>query len=170
MSTTKILLTGQDGFVALSKDGGNIVTPQLLPEGSNNQTINDIAMDTAFRGIIVGDGGEIFYTENGGEDEPVGFEIIDLSDFNEFVDFTKDNLWEGLKSTIKIVVFGILLGFFLGIILAMCKTAPTTLKQMIESDLEKTLTLFWLVIPLSLIHICRCRRRLRCRSRWSPYH
>ena len=24
--------------------------------------------------------------------------------------------------------------------------------------------------PLSLIHIWRCRRRLRCRSRWSPYH
>ena len=23
---------------------------------------------------------------------------------------------------------------------------------------------------LSLIHICRCRRRLRCRSRWSTYH
>ena len=23
---------------------------------------------------------------------------------------------------------------------------------------------------LSIIHICRCRRRLRCRSRWSPYH
>ena len=27
-----------------------------------------------------------------------------------------------------------------------------------------------MVYPLSLIHICRCRRRLRCRSRWSPYH
>ena len=26
------------------------------------------------------------------------------------------------------------------------------------------------VQALSLIHICRCRRRLRCRSRWSPYH
>ena len=25
-------------------------------------------------------------------------------------------------------------------------------------------------LNLSLIHICRCRRRLRCRSRWSPYH
>ena len=23
---------------------------------------------------------------------------------------------------------------------------------------------------LSLIHICRCRRLLTCRSRWSPYH
>ena len=27
-----------------------------------------------------------------------------------------------------------------------------------------------LLIGLSLIHIWRCRRRLRCRSRWSPYH
>ena len=26
------------------------------------------------------------------------------------------------------------------------------------------------VLELSLIHIWRCRRRLRCRSRWSPYH
>ena len=25
-------------------------------------------------------------------------------------------------------------------------------------------------LALSLIHICRSRRRLRCRSRWSPYH
>ena len=27
-----------------------------------------------------------------------------------------------------------------------------------------------LELNLSLIHIWRCRRRLRCRSRWSPYH
>eukprot|EP00826_Nyctotherus_ovalis_P040980 TRINITY_DN4081_c0_g3_i1.p1 TRINITY_DN4081_c0_g3~~TRINITY_DN4081_c0_g3_i1.p1 ORF type:complete len:305 (+),score=68.93 TRINITY_DN4081_c0_g3_i1:28-915(+) len=26
------------------------------------------------------------------------------------------------------------------------------------------------IIKLSLIHICRCRRLLTCRSRWSPYH
>eukprot|EP00826_Nyctotherus_ovalis_P044863 TRINITY_DN488_c0_g1_i15.p1 TRINITY_DN488_c0_g1~~TRINITY_DN488_c0_g1_i15.p1 ORF type:complete len:111 (+),score=5.84 TRINITY_DN488_c0_g1_i15:175-507(+) len=26
------------------------------------------------------------------------------------------------------------------------------------------------VLGLSLIHICRCRRLLTCRSRWSPYH
>ena len=30
---------------------------------------------------------------------------------------------------------------------------------------------FWAaVLPLSLIHICRCRRSTLCRSRWSPYH
>ena len=28
----------------------------------------------------------------------------------------------------------------------------------------------WLNLGLSLIHICRCRRLLTCRSRWSPYH
>eukprot|EP00826_Nyctotherus_ovalis_P016995 TRINITY_DN14965_c0_g1_i2.p1 TRINITY_DN14965_c0_g1~~TRINITY_DN14965_c0_g1_i2.p1 ORF type:complete len:109 (+),score=12.52 TRINITY_DN14965_c0_g1_i2:49-375(+) len=27
-----------------------------------------------------------------------------------------------------------------------------------------------LIIQLSLIHICRCRRSTLCRSRWSPYH
>eukprot|EP00826_Nyctotherus_ovalis_P050612 TRINITY_DN6228_c0_g1_i15.p1 TRINITY_DN6228_c0_g1~~TRINITY_DN6228_c0_g1_i15.p1 ORF type:complete len:198 (+),score=14.63 TRINITY_DN6228_c0_g1_i15:5-598(+) len=26
------------------------------------------------------------------------------------------------------------------------------------------------LFPLSLIHICRCRRYAVCRSRWSPYH
>ena len=26
------------------------------------------------------------------------------------------------------------------------------------------------VVNLSLIHICRCRRSTLCRSRWSPYH
>jgi polar amino acid transport system permease protein len=153
LSSTKILLAGENGYIALSKDGGNIVTPQLLPIDKDFR-INDIAMKTAFVGIIVGDEGNIMYTENGGEDEAVGFEIIDLSDFSEFVDFTKDNLLEGLKATVKIVVFGILLGFFIGIALAMCKTAPTTLKQMIEGDLERTLLLFWGIVPVTLF-ACR---------------
>ena len=33
---------------------------------------------------------------------------------------------------------------------------------------EKSLK--YMVFGLSLIHICRCRRLLTCRSRWSPYH
>eukprot|EP00826_Nyctotherus_ovalis_P010344 TRINITY_DN12737_c0_g4_i1.p1 TRINITY_DN12737_c0_g4~~TRINITY_DN12737_c0_g4_i1.p1 ORF type:complete len:121 (-),score=14.45 TRINITY_DN12737_c0_g4_i1:1-363(-) len=34
--------------------------------------------------------------------------------------------------------------------------------------LTKRYFIKWL--NLSLIHICRCRRIERCRSRWSPYH
>ena len=30
--------------------------------------------------------------------------------------------------------------------------------------------LYVAILALYLIHICRCRRLLTCRSRWSPYH
>eukprot|EP00826_Nyctotherus_ovalis_P017396 TRINITY_DN15121_c0_g1_i3.p1 TRINITY_DN15121_c0_g1~~TRINITY_DN15121_c0_g1_i3.p1 ORF type:complete len:125 (-),score=47.57 TRINITY_DN15121_c0_g1_i3:41-415(-) len=36
----------------------------------------------------------------------------------------------------------------------------TTEKKHLQAQLQE----------LSLIHICRCRRLLTCRSRWSPYH
>ena len=59
------------------------------------------------------------------------------------------------------------------------KQLEATEKRMME--LQETTSGSWIdvqflkaanemVIALSLIHICRCRRRLRCRSRWSPYH
>eukprot|EP00826_Nyctotherus_ovalis_P029864 TRINITY_DN2368_c0_g2_i2.p1 TRINITY_DN2368_c0_g2~~TRINITY_DN2368_c0_g2_i2.p1 ORF type:complete len:238 (+),score=59.17 TRINITY_DN2368_c0_g2_i2:149-862(+) len=41
--------------------------------------------------------------------------------------------------------------------------AANSLPQEITKYLDKP-------IDLSLIHICRCRRLLTCRSRWSPYH
>eukprot|EP00826_Nyctotherus_ovalis_P007330 TRINITY_DN11820_c0_g1_i4.p1 TRINITY_DN11820_c0_g1~~TRINITY_DN11820_c0_g1_i4.p1 ORF type:complete len:241 (+),score=65.59 TRINITY_DN11820_c0_g1_i4:68-790(+) len=46
---------------------------------------------------------------------------------------------------------------------------PETKKEGKESPL---LDFFCInvAILLSLIHICRCRRLLTCRSRWSPYH
>ena len=34
----------------------------------------------------------------------------------------------------------------------------------------RSLSLLLVMISLSLIHIWRCRRIERCRSRWSPYH
>eukprot|EP00826_Nyctotherus_ovalis_P026735 TRINITY_DN2085_c0_g2_i12.p3 TRINITY_DN2085_c0_g2~~TRINITY_DN2085_c0_g2_i12.p3 ORF type:complete len:112 (-),score=45.99 TRINITY_DN2085_c0_g2_i12:30-365(-) len=46
----------------------------------------------------------------------------------------------------------------------------------LEKELEKhpnlvtNETLKRIALELSLIHICRCRRLLTCRSRWSPYH
>ena len=46
-------------------------------------------------------------------------------------------------------------------------TSPT-----ISSIILQSLITHWIQTSqhLSLIHIWRCRRRLRCRSRWSPYH
>ena len=50
---------------------------------------------------------------------------------------------------------------------------PLALLALLETDRQackQTYTLPVLHKHLSLIHIWRCRRLLRCRSRWSPYH
>ena len=40
----------------------------------------------------------------------------------------------------------------------------------VVDDLKNKGAIFVEELELSLIHICRCRRLLTCRSRWSPYH
>ena len=127
-STNKFLLSGTDGYLSMSKDGGNIVNRQIIPI-SNSTSFNDITMLDGFNGVAVGSNGSILLTERSGEDEQVGFEVVDFSEFGNFVDYSKGMLIDGLFATINIVMFGIFLGFFLGISLSMMKTSPTTLKE-----------------------------------------
>ena len=115
----------------MSKDGGNIVTRQLIPV-DNLTSFNDIVMINGFNGVTVGSGGTILITERAGENEQVGFEVRDFSEFGSFVDYSKGMLIDGLFATINIVLFGIFLGFFLGITLSMMKTSPTTLKEIAQ--------------------------------------
>jgi len=129
--TTRFHLTGPDGYIAMSVNGGSIVSQQINPL-ENNSTLNDIAMITKFVGVVVGDDGSILWTGNAGADEQVGFEVMDFNDFGEFVDYSKETLFGGFLATIKIVMFGIVLGFLLGIILAMGKTSPISLRNTIE--------------------------------------
>eukprot|EP00826_Nyctotherus_ovalis_P033765 TRINITY_DN27516_c0_g1_i1.p1 TRINITY_DN27516_c0_g1~~TRINITY_DN27516_c0_g1_i1.p1 ORF type:complete len:101 (+),score=11.44 TRINITY_DN27516_c0_g1_i1:63-365(+) len=44
------------------------------------------------------------------------------------------------------------------------------IKSLDPSCFAALLLVFSANLTLSLIHICRCRRIERCRSRWSPYH
>ena len=127
-TTNKFLLSGNDGYLSMSKDGGNIVTRQMIPLG-NTTSFYDITMLDSFNGIAVGSNGSLLLTERSGEDEQVGFEVMDFSEFGNFVDYSKGMLIDGLYATINIVMFGIFLGFFLGISLSMMKTSPTTLKE-----------------------------------------
>lgn len=130
-STNKFLLSGSGGYLSMSKDGGNIVTKQLIPV-DNLTSFNDIVMINGFNGVTVGSGGTILVTERAGENEQVGFEVRDFSEFGSFVDYSKGMLIDGLFATINIVLFGIFLGFFLGITLSMMKTSPTTLKEIAQ--------------------------------------
>lgn len=130
-TTNKFLLSGTEGYLSMSKDGGNIVNRQIIPL-DNLTAFNDIAMLDGFRGIAVGSNGSILITERAGENEQIGFEVRDFSEFGNFVDYSKGMLIDGLFATLNIVLFGIFLGFFLGITLSMMKTSPTTLKEVAQ--------------------------------------
>ena len=127
-TTNKFLLSGKQGYLSMSKDGGNIVTKQITPL-NNSTSFNDITMMDSFNGVAVGSNGSLLLTERSGEDEQIGFEVMDFSEFGNFVDYSKGMLIDGLYATINIVMFGIFLGFFLGVSLSMMKTSPTTLKE-----------------------------------------
>ncbi len=143
-TTNKFLLSGADGYLSMSKDGGNIVNRQIIPVG-NSTSFNDIAMIDGFNGVAVGSSGSLLLTERSGEDEQIGFEVMDFSEFGNFVDYSKGMLIDGLFATMNIVIFGIFLGFFLGISLSMMKTSPTTLKEIAQKRSPALIRIFGIV-------------------------
>ena len=165
--------SGPGGYLSLSLDGGNIVSQQMIPV-SNETVFNGFAMLDGFRGVAVGDGGVLLRTENAGSEEFVGFEVIDFNDFGQFVDYSKERLMDGLVATAKIVIFGILMGFSLGIVLSMLKTSPTTLKNVAQTNRFQILLMFvvtplWLSfqIPISAINSTGLGRKLNLSNPFS---
>jgi ABC-type amino acid transport system permease subunit/photosystem II stability/assembly factor-like uncharacterized protein len=147
-SVNKFLVSGPSSYTALSLDGGNIITSQINPL-SGTKDFNHVLFLNLFDAVIVGADGVILFSENAGEDEAVGFFIIDYGDFGQFVDYSKEMLIDGLHATIRIVLFGMVLGFFLGIILSMMKTAPTTLKNVAQLDRFSIIRM--ILIPFCII-------------------
>ena len=139
------MMTGGSGYLSISTNGGTIVSQQINPLG-NDSVFNDIHMLTGFVGVAVGNNGAILWTEDAGVDDQVGFEIINFNDFDNFVDYSKDMLFAGFIATIKIVVFGIIMGFLIGVSLAMCKTSPTSMKYMVERFDPKIVRLLGIII------------------------
>ncbi|MCP2507601.1 MAG: YCF48-related protein, partial [Candidatus Thalassarchaeaceae archaeon] len=154
----KVIITGTN-YVATSKDGGNTFEEHNLSLISNGMTdiINDLTFIDGYCGVAVGNRGLILLTAQNeygcteGLDQSVGFEIEEFNNFGTFVEKYAPWMLDGLIATMKIVGFGILFGFLIGITLAMCKTAPTSLKDMIESHLERVIFFSWLIIPFSVL-------------------
>jgi len=154
VSSSRILFSGPNGYLGLSLDQGLNVEKNILPSGVNT-SFNDHAMFDYVSGIVVGDSGVILFTDRAGENEDIGFEIPDYNNFGEFVEYADDMLLSGFIATIKIVLFGIALGFIIGLILAMMKTAPTSLKNLLErypTRQIKGLGIICLVFALWLIY------------------
>ena len=167
LSQSKIMLAGPSGYLSLSRDGGNIVSQQMIPV-SNDTSFNAFAMQDGFRGVAVGDGGVILRTENAGIEEFVGFEVADFNDFGQFVDYSKERLMDGLVATAKIVFFGILMGFSLGIFLSMLKTSPTTLKNVVQTNRYQFLVMAALVPSWAILQVTVLVLRIIGLSRENP--
>ena len=100
----------------------------------------------------------------------IGF-IVNSEDQINF--FTWSDFFLSFQSRIftSLVCFLIVLHSFIGL----WTVGTDYLTERTLGFLSKSLSKIAVLIQrtylfLSLIHICRCRRRLRCRSRWSPYH
>ncbi len=158
LSTNKLLLSGPGGFLAISKDGGNIVSSQIIPV-TNETNFTSFAMLDNFLGVVVGSNGVILQTDNAGENEVIGFQVIDFNDFGQFVDYSKGMIIDGFFATLKIVIFGILMGFSIGVFLSVLKTSPVSMKDMAQTNrfqLIRVLILpFWTIlhIPISIINL-----------------
>ena len=154
ISSSRILFTGPDGYLGLSLDQGLNVERNILPVGVNS-SFNDHAMFDFAIGIVVGDSGVILFTDRAGENKDIGFEIPDYNNFGEFVEYADDMLLAGFIATVKIVIFGIMFGFIIGVILAMLKTAPTSFKNLLERYSTKQIKVIGticLLFGLSLIY------------------
>ena len=154
VSSSRILFTGPDGYLGLSLDQGLNVERNILPVGVNS-SFNDHAMFDFVIGIVVGDSGVILFTDRAGENKDIGFEIPDYNNFGEFVEYADDMLLAGFIATVKIVIFGIMFGFIIGVILAMLKTAPTSFKNLLERYSTKQIKVIGticLLFGLSLIY------------------
>lgn len=154
VSSSRILFTGPDGYLGLSLDQGLNVERNILPVGVNS-SFNDHAMFDFAIGIVVGDSGVILFTDRAGENKDIGFEIPDYNNFGEFVEYADDMLLAGFIATVKIVIFGIMFGFIIGVILAMLKTAPTSFKNLLERYSTKQIKVIGticLLFGLSLIY------------------
>jgi len=152
VSASIILFAGPSDYLSVSLDGGNIVESNMIPQGISS-SFNDHAMIDYQKGIVVGDNGVILWTDSSGQNNLVGFEIPDYNNFGEFVEYSDDMLLDGFKATVKIVGFGIIFGFLIGVILAMLKTAPTTLKSLTEGRSNKIVRIIGCGLSLSGIYL-----------------
>ena len=148
VSTNKLLLSGPNGYLSISKDGGNIVSVQIIPV-SNETNFTSFAMLDKFNGIVIGSNSTILLTENSGENEVVGFQVIDFNDFGQFVDYSKGMIIDGFFATLKIVVFGIMMGFTIGVLLSILKTSPISMKDIAQTNRFQLMS--WIILPFWMI-------------------
>lgn len=120
-SIYKVVVVGANSTVFLTKDGGNLFKPQSYSPSVQGQTFYAISIWEE-TGVITGTNGIALYTTTLGVLSSEGPSFRNFNDWSVYLNFIKPILIKGFYGTLSIVYFSMILGFSLGILLAILKT------------------------------------------------
>jgi len=126
-SRFKLWIVGDDNFVALTEDGGNSFYNQSQVQNVGSD-FTAIDFWDGYSGFAVGEGGTAMYTDREGQDPRVLDTATTYDTFWEYADYAFPYLKEGMYNTLKIIVLAILMGFTIGVTLAVFKTSQLNLR------------------------------------------
>ena len=126
-SRFKLWIVGDDNFVALTEDGGNSFYNQSQVQNIGSD-FTAIDFWDGYSGFAVGEGGTAMYTDREGQDPRVLDTATTYDTFWEYADYAFPYLKEGMYNTLKIIVLAILMGFTIGVTLAVFKTSQLNIQ------------------------------------------
>jgi polar amino acid transport system permease protein len=150
-SINKLWVSGFNGTILQTKDGGNSFTVQKIPPEFNFQDIYSIAMFNGKYGWSVGIDGLMLYTDREGvaaRDIPG---VKNYNDWGVFLDEAIPILNNGFRNMLEIIFISMALGFILGILLAIFKTVGNPILWDRDIRIFNSTIRIWVPIPLKVI-------------------
>jgi len=126
-SRFKLWIVGDDNFVALTEDGGNSFYNQSQVQNIGSDFTAVDFWDGYF-GFAVGEEGTAMYTDREGQDPRVLDTAITYDTFWKYAKYAFPYLKEGMYNTLKIIVLAIMMGFTIGVTLAVFKTSQLNIR------------------------------------------
>jgi len=121
-SINKLWIAGDDNLILLTKDGGASFINQTYPSNLSAD-FTGIGMYNVESGFLVGNEGNVLYTNTEGVDPTLAPQVQTYDDFWVFANIMYPLLITGLKATVKIIGYAISIGFSIGVVLAIFKTS-----------------------------------------------
>ncbi|MHA2248569.1 MAG: ABC transporter permease subunit [Candidatus Hodarchaeales archaeon] len=153
-SINKLWISGFNGTILQTRDGGFSFTAQKIPPEFYFQDIYSITVYSGKYGWSVGIGGLLLHTDRAGiaaRDIPT---VKNYNDWGVFLDEALPILNNGFRNMLEIIFISMALGFVIGILLAIFKTVgnPSIGKETLVSIRSTEYRLrIWIPIPLRVI-------------------
>ena len=126
-SRFKFWVTGDDNFIALTEDGGSSFYNQSQPN-TVGVDFSGVSFANKMDGFLVGEDGVVLYTDREGLDPTVLDTAIKFENFWMYAEYAYPFLKEGMYNTLKIIVLAIIMGFSIGVTLAVFKTSQLNIR------------------------------------------